>query len=120
MLKQILKRTITRKKRQQRVRKKLRGSAVRPRLCVFKSLKHIGGQIINDESGVTIAGFSTHSKTSKAQHKSKESARLVGTKLAELAKEKNIEHVIFDRGRFKYHGLIAELANAARENGLKF
>lgn len=120
MLKQIVRRTITRKKRQQRIRKKLRGSPTRPRLCVFKSLRHIGGQIVDDESNVTIVGVSTHSKDNNKQKKSKESARFIGAKLAQLAKEKNIEHVVFDRGRFKYHGLIAELANAARENGLKF
>lgn len=120
MLKQIAKRALTRQKRQKRIRKKLRGSAERPRLCVFKSLRHIGGQIINDETGVTLVGFSTKSKDAEMQKKSKETARSIGAKIAKLAREKNIEYVIFDRGRFKYHGLIAELANAARENGLKF
>jgi len=120
MMKQLIKRTITRKKRMQRIRKKLRGSAKKPRLCVFKSHKHLGAQIIDDEEGVTLVGFSTLSKEAKGQKKSKEGARFIGAKLAELAKKKNVEHVVFDRGRFKYHGIIAELANAARENGLKF
>ncbi|MCB1067266.1 MAG: 50S ribosomal protein L18 [Simkania sp.] len=120
MMNQIRKRTIIRKKRMQRIRKKLRGSPDRPRLCIFKSHKHIGGQIIDDEAGITLVGFSTLSKGAKGQKKSKEGARFVGAKLAELAKEKNIEHVVFDRGRFKFHGIIAELADAARENGLKF
>ena len=120
MLKQIIKKAVTRKKRRQRVRKHLRGTAARPRLCVFKSHKHIGGQIIDDEAGVTLVGFSTVSKEAKNQTKSKEGARFIGAKLAELAKKKNVEHVVFDRGHFRYHGLIAELANAARENGLKF
>ena len=120
MLQQIQKRTLIRKKRMQRVRKKLRGSAEKPRLCIFKSHKHIGGQIIDDEAGLTLASFSTMSKEAKGQKKSKEGARFVGAKLAELAKAKKIEKVIFDRGRFKYHGIIAEFADAAREKGLKF
>jgi len=120
MMNQVRKRTITRKKRMQRIRRKLRGSSSKPRLCIYKSLKHIGGQIIDDETGVTLVGFSTISKDAKGQKRSKEGARFVGEKLAELAKKKNIEHVVFDRGRFKYHGIIAELADAARKNGLKF
>ena len=120
MMNQIRKRTIIRKKRMQRIRKKLRGSPDRPRLCIFKSHKHIGGQIIDDEAGITLVGFSTLSKGAKGQKKSKAGARFVGAKLAEKKKKKNIEHVVFDRGRFKFHGIIAELADAARENGLKF
>lgn len=120
MLQQLRKKSLIRKKRVMRVRKNLRGSAVKPRLCIFKSLKHIGGQLIDDEKGVTLASFSTMSKDAKGQKKSKDGARFVGEKLAELAKEKNIQHVVFDRGRFKFHGLVAELANAAREKGLKF
>lgn len=116
----LIKRTKVRKKRKMRIRKKLRGTSDRPRLSVSKTLSHIGVQLIDDESGVTLAGFSTLSKEAKGQKKSKEGARFVGQKIAELAKQKNVEQVIFDRGRFKYHGLIAELADAARENGLKF
>ena len=116
----LLKRTKVRKKRTMRIRKKLRGSSERPRFSVSKSLKHIGVQIIDDENGVTLTSFSTLSKEAQGHKRSKEGARFVGQKIAELAKQKNIEKVIFDRGRFKYHGLIAELANAARENGIKF
>lgn len=116
----LLKRTKVRKKRSMRNRKKLRGSSERPRLSVSKTLNHIGVQIIDDEKGVTLASFSTLSKEAKGQKRTKEGARFVGQKIAELAKQKNVEKVIFDRGRFKYHGLIAELADAARENGIKF
>lgn len=114
------KRNTIRKKRSMRVRKKLRGTAEKPRLSVFKSLSHIGVQLIDDEKGVTIASYSTLSKELKDMKKSKESARLIGEKIAELAKNKNIDRMVFDRGRLKYHGLIAELANAAREKGIQF
>lgn len=116
----VKQRNVVREKRALRVRKKLKGSSERPRLCVIKSLKHIGAQLIDDETGVTLASFSTMSKELRGHKKSKESARLVGEKIAEFAKEKNIEKVIFDRGRFKYHGLIAELAQGAREKGIQF
>ena len=111
-------RNTIRKKRSMRVRKKVRGNGSRPRLSVFKSLSHLSVQIIDDEKGVTLASYSTLGK--KGNQRTKETARLVGEKIAEIAKEKNIESIIFDRGRFKYHGIIAELANAARENGIKF
>lgn len=116
----LIKRSKVRKKRQMRIRKKLKGVAERPRLSVSKTLKHIGVQLIDDEKGQTLASFSTLSKDAKGQKKSKEGARFIGKKIAELAKKKNIEKVIFDRGRFKYHGLVAELADAARESGIKF
>jgi large subunit ribosomal protein L18 len=113
-------RNTVRKKRSMRVRKKLRGTAERPRLSVFKSLTHIGVQMIDDVNGLTLASYSTLAKELKGKKRTKETARLVGQKIAEIAKEKKIESIIFDRGRFKYHGIIAELANAARENGIKF
>lgn len=109
-----------RKKRVMRVRKKLRGNAEKPRLSVFKSLNHIGVQLIDDEKGVTLASFSTLSKEMKDKKLSKESAKFVGIKIAELAKEKKIGRVVFDRGRYKYHGIIAEVASGARESGIKF
>ncbi|MCB1084618.1 MAG: 50S ribosomal protein L18 [Chlamydiia bacterium] len=109
-----------RTKRAMRVRKKLSGTSEKPRLCIFKSLQHIGAQLIDDEKGVTIASFSTLSKEMKGKKKSKENARLIGEKIAEQAKDKGIERCVFDRGRFKYHGLVSELANAAREKGIKF
>lgn len=116
----LIKRSKVRKKRQMRIRKKLKGVAERPRLSVSKTLKHIGAQLIDDEKGLTLVSFSTLSKDAKGQKKSKDGARFIGKKIAELAKKKNIEQVIFDRGRFKYHGLVAELADAARESGIKF
>lgn len=120
MNRNLKKRQLVRKKRALRIRKKLKGTAERPRLSVSKSLKHIGAQLIDDEKGITLGSFSTLSKEAKDQGKSKESARLIGQKIAEVAKQKKLSSVIFDRGRFKYHGLIAELAEAAREAGLKF
>ena len=109
-----------RKKRVMRVRKKLRGSAEKPRLSIFKSLNHIGVQLIDDEKGITLASFSTLSKEMKGKKLSKENARLVGAKIAELAKEKKIDRIVFDRGRYKYHGIIAEVADGARDKGIKF
>ncbi len=115
----LKKRTTIRKKRAFRIRKKLRGTAERPRLSVSKTINHIGVQLIDDEKGMTLASYSTLTKELKGK-KSKENARLVGEKIGELAKGKNIDRVVFDRGRFKYHGIIAELANGAREKGIKF
>jgi len=114
----LKKRKKIRNKRVMRVRKKLRGSAERPRLSVSKTLKHIGVQLIDDEKGVTIAAFSTLSKEAKGQKRSKEGAHFVGQKIAELLKQKNVEKIVFDRGRFKYHGLLLELANAVRETSV--
>ena len=109
-----------RMKRVMRVRKDLKGNAVKPRLSVSKTNAHMYAQIIDDELGVTIAGFGTLSKSCKTKTKSKDSAREIGKQIAELAKAKSINMVVFDRGRYKYHGLIAELANSAREAGLQF
>ena len=116
----LQKQNTIRKKRTWRVRKKLKSTCGKPRLCVSKTIKHIGVQLIDDEKGITIASFSTKSKEAKGQKKSKESARLVGQKIGAMAKEKNVEEIVFDRGRFKYHGLVAEVAEGARESGLKF
>lgn len=115
------KRKIARESRVKRVRKQLHGSAERPRLSVSKTNCHIYAQLIDDDKAVTLAGVGTLSKTmSSLKKKSKESAREIGKQIAELAKKKNISSVIFDRGRYKFHGVIAELANAAREAGLQF
>ncbi|MBI2743891.1 MAG: 50S ribosomal protein L18 [Chlamydiales bacterium] len=120
----LVQRTEKRIKRVMRIRKHLRGSSVKPRFSVYKSNQHIAAQIIDDETGVTLAGIGTMSKEFKQKgkqvRKSKTTAKEVGTRIAKLAKEKNIDRVVFDRGRFKFHGLIAELANAAREAGLQF
>jgi large subunit ribosomal protein L18 len=103
-----------------RVRKKLNGSAERPRLSVSKTNCHIYAQLIDDDKSITLAGFGTLSKTSGVKKKSKESAREIGRQIGALAKERNIHSVIFDRGRYKFHGIVAELANGAREAGLQF
>ena len=109
-----------RKARVMRVRKKLSGTMERPRLTVSKTNRHIFAQLVDDASGKTIAGMGTLSKDAKIKKKSKESAKEIGKAIAEVAKSKKIQSVIFDRGRYKFHGIIAELANGAREAGLQF
>jgi large subunit ribosomal protein L18 len=123
MIKNIEKRNVRRRRRMLRVRKDVRGTAEKPRLSVFKSNKHICAQLIDDDMGITIASAGTISKEfrdKKIGKKSKDAARQVGAKIAEVAKQKNILTVVFDRGFNKYHGLLAEVANAARETGLQF
>lgn len=114
---------LVRQKRAWRVRKKLRGNAECPRLSVNKSLKHLQVQLIDDETGVTLVGSATYSKQFKGtEHnaKGKDAAKALGEFIGKAAKAKNIEEVIFDRGRYKYHGVIAALAEGARAAGLKF
>ena len=116
-------RNVRRKRRAMRVRKKLRGDASKPRLSVFRSNKHLGAQLINDENQVTLFGIGTMSKEFKDSansKKSKEAAKEIGKRIAQEAKKQKIEKVVFDRGSYKYHGVVAELANAAREEGLTF
>ena len=116
------KRKIARESRVNRVRKGLHGSAERPRFSVSKTNCHIYEQLIDDDKSVTLVGVGTQSKSMAdgMKRKSKESAREIGKQIAQLAKSKNILSVIFDRGRYRFHGIIAELANAAREAGLQF
>ena len=118
----LIKKNYKRGKRVVRVRKRLRGTQERPRLCVMKSNKHIGVQLIDDEKAVTIASASTlmNELKKKKLGRTKEAARVIGAKIAELAKKNQVEKAVFDRGIYKYHGIIAELANAAREGGLQF
>lgn len=118
----LINRNRKRLKRATRVRQKLRGTAEKPRLTVLKSNRHIAVQLIDDEKGITLASASTLMKKfrSKKLTGNKEAARLIGTELGEIAKDKQITTVVFDRGFYKYHGVIAELANAAREAGLQF
>lgn len=118
----ILKREKQRRRRVLRVRKEVRGSADRPRMSVYKTNRNISVQIINDVEGKTIASAGTLHKSFEGtdKRKSKESAKLVGIQIAKIAKSKGVEKVVFDRGRLKFHGIIAELANAAREAGLQF
>ena len=110
-------------KRACRVRKHISGVTDRPRLTVNKTNKHLFAQIIDDEKGVTLAAFSTLSKKLKGTplaKKGKESAKRIGEEIAGLALSQNIKAVVFDRGAHKYHGLLAVLADAAREKGLEF
>jgi large subunit ribosomal protein L18 len=103
------------------VRKKVWGSDARPRLCVYRSLKHIYAQVISDERGVTLASVSTLSPGLKGKLKATkgvEAAKQVGRLLAQICKEKNISRVVFDRNGFLFHGRVKALAEAAREGGL--
>ncbi len=116
-----------RRRRQGRVRKKVRGTSERPRLSVFKSAKHIYGQLIDDVHGHTIAAASSLSPAFREQVKSIEpasgsnvsGARLVGALIAEQARAKGIVKIVFDRNGFLYHGRVKALAEGAREAGLQ-
>jgi large subunit ribosomal protein L18 len=106
-----------------RTRRKVVGKQERPRLCVFRSLNHIYAQIIDDSLGSTLVAASTLEKTVRGDLKSfgnLDAAKAVGKTIAERAKSKGIEKVVFDRGGYIYHGRVKALADAARENGLKF
>jgi len=105
--------------RHSRVRKKIDGTGVRPRLAVFRSLKHISAQVIDDATGATIASASSQEKALSAKG-NKDGAKLVGEALAKRAIEKGVKQVVFDRGGFRYHGRVASLAEGARESGLEF
>jgi len=114
-----------RTRRQLRVRKKLAGTTIRPRLAVFRSSKHIYVQVINDESGRTLASASTLEPEVKTQLAgasggNKSAASVVGKLVAERARKAGIDKVCFDRRSYKYHGRIQALADAAREGGLQF
>jgi large subunit ribosomal protein L18 len=111
-----------RKKRHKRVRSKAFGTRGRPRMCLYRSLKGIYAQIIDDEAGVTLASASTLSKELKGKIKNnnRAAAKAVGELIAEKAVEKGIKEVAFDRGGYLYHGRVKALADAAREKGLKF
>ena len=111
-------------RRAARVRRAVKARANgRPRLSVFRSHKHIYAQIVDDEKGVTLASASSRDKTlrdSVSYGGNAEAAKQVGAALAERAKAAGVTQVMFDRGHYRYHGRIAELANAAREAGLEF
>ena len=112
-----------RQRRKCRIRKKLSGTTVRPRLVVYRSNLHIYAQIINDETGQTIVSSSTLSLSKTEGDKlrpNRESAEKVGKDVAAKAREKNIEQVVFDRNGYLYHGKVKALADGAREMGLKF
>ena len=107
-------------KRHRRVRAKISGTAERPRLNVFRSSKHIYAQLIDDVNGVTLASASSMDKGFEGNGGNIEAARKVGEMIAKNAVDKGITEVVFDRGGYLYHGRVKELADGARENGLKF
>jgi large subunit ribosomal protein L18 len=110
-----------RNRRHRRVRKKVAGTADRPRLAVFRSNRHIVAQVIDDRAGVTLAAASTHEADLRAGATGNtDAAATVGRLVAERAKAAGIDKVVFDRGGFRYHGRIAALAEAARHAGLEF
>jgi|SRR3972149_6085955 len=114
---------LKRESRQLRVRKEIFGTKERPRLCVYRSLTNIYAQIVDDIEGKTLCAVSTLQKDIKSQLKSggnKKAAEVAGVKLAELAKGKGIEKVVFDRRHYKYHGRVKAFADAVRKGGLKF
>ena len=113
-------RKATRQRRHIRVRRKISGTPECPRLCVYRSNSNIYAQIIDDVAGNTLVSCSTLDKEIKTKHANKEAAKEVGTLIAKKAAEKNIEQVVFDRGGYIYHGVVKELAEAAREGGLEF
>ena len=107
-------------KRRRRVRGKISGTTQKPRLCVYRSLANISAQIIDDENGKTLVSASTYEAEFTGNGGNKEAAKTVGKKIAERAAEKGITEVVFDRSGYIYHGRIQELAEGAREGGLKF
>ena len=113
-------RKLERERRHIRVRRKISGTAECPRLCVYRSNTNIYVQVIDDVAGVTLVSASTKSKEVKEKHSNKVAAKEVGALIAKRALEKNIKTVVFDRGGYIYHGIVKELAEAAREAGLEF
>jgi large subunit ribosomal protein L18 len=103
-----------------RIRARVQGTAERPRLAVFRSLKHIYAQVIDDRQGHTLVAASSSGKSASTNGGNVAGAKAIGKLIAERAKEKGISKVVFDRGGFLYHGRIKALADAAREAGLEF
>jgi large subunit ribosomal protein L18 len=120
---QRLSRSAHRERLHHRIRRKISGSAARPRLAVYRSLKHIRAQVINDLDGRTLAAAGSLDADAKKETKgggNVAAAKVVGRILAERARKAGIEQVVFDRGGYQYHGRVRALAEAAREAGLKF
>jgi large subunit ribosomal protein L18 len=118
---QVASRGAARRKRHDRIRLRLAGTADRPRLAVFRSLNHIYAQIIDDATGRTLVAASTLEAELRGSTATKsDEASTVGTRLAERARAAGIEHVVFDRAGFRYHGRVKSLAEAARAAGLDF
>ena len=118
-------RNIGRRRRQARVRKKVVGTDARPRVCVFRSNKHIYAQVISDDRGMTVASASTLSTPVPGAAQSKAgkgiaAAKQVGLALAKICQDKNITRVVFDRNGFLFHGQVKAVADGAREGGLEF
>ena len=114
---------VARRRRKLHVRSRVRGQAGRPRLSVFRSLKHISAQVIDDFQGKTLCAVSSTARSLSGELEGKtktERAAIVGKEIAKLAKDAGVETVVFDRGFSKYHGRVKALADAAREGGLKF
>ena len=119
----IRERDAARDVRHRRLRRRIRGSAERPRLAVFRSLNHIYAQIIDDEAGRTLVAVDSRSPEFRARAKSGgniEAAKVVGELLAQKAKGAGVARVVFDRGGYQYHGRVKALADAARTGGLHF
>lgn len=118
-------RFLQRKRRHYRVRNKIEGTAERPRLVVFRSLKNIEGQLVDDATGRTLLGLSTVAPAlrdfeAEGKNRRVEAAFAAGKALAEKAKAEGIESIVFDRGGYRYHGRVKAFAEGAREGGLKF
>jgi large subunit ribosomal protein L18 len=109
---------VARQKKKARIRRRVKGTEERPRLCVFRSTKHIYAQVIDDASGVTIVAAST--LDIDAKNANKDTAKLIGVEIAKRALSKNIKSVVFDRNGYLYHGRVQALADGAREAGLNF
>ena len=107
-------------KRHKKIRARISGTAARPRLAVYRSNANISAQIIDDENKITLVSASTLEKAFEGNGGNKEAARQVGKTIAERAAAKGITEVVFDRGGYLYHGRVSELAEGAREGGLKF
>jgi len=112
------------KRRHYRVRKSVSGTTDRPRLCVHKSLRHLYAQIVDDTRGVTLVAATTNTQALKGSESkslcNRTAAKTLGERLGQQAKEKGISQVVFDRGGYLYHGVVRELAEAVRAQGVKF
>lgn len=113
-------RKFERTRRHIRVRRKISGTAERPRLCVYRSNTNIYAQVIDDVAGKTLVSASTLDKEVKTKKANKEAAKEIGSLIAKRAKDAKISNVVFDRGGYVYHGVVKELAEAAREGVLEF
>ena len=112
-------RAVAREKKKMKIRKRVTGSGERPRLCIFRSSKHVYAQVIDDVTGTTLASASTLD-TDGGKGANKDACAAIGKEVAKRAVAKNIKQVVFDRNGYLYHGRVKSLADAAREGGLEF